>query len=39
MASEMYSDVESCLVEGSGHWLAEEQPKDFVKKILVFLEK
>ena len=39
MASEMYSDVESGLVEGSGHWLAEEQPKDFVKKILVFLEK
>lgn len=39
MASEMYSNVEMGIVEGSGHWLAEENPKDFVRKVLGFVEK
>ena len=39
MASEMYSNVEKEIVEGSGHWLAEENPTDFVKKVLGFVEK
>ena len=39
MASEMYSNVEQGIVEGAGHWLAEENPKDFVKKVLGFVEK
>ena len=39
MAREMYSNVEQAIVEGSGHWLAEENPKDFVKKVLGFVEE
>ena len=39
MASEMYSNVEQGIVEGAGHWLAEENPKVFVKKVLGFVEK
>ena len=39
MASEMYGNVEKGIVEGSGHWLAEENPKDFVRKVLAFVEK
>ena len=39
MASEMYSNVEQGIVEGSGHWLAEENPEGFVKKVLAFVEK
>ncbi|CAD6575782.1 MAG: hypothetical protein ASARMPRED_007465 [Alectoria sarmentosa] len=39
MASEMYSNVEMDIVEGSGHWLAEENPVDFVRKVLGFVEK
>lgn len=39
MASEMYSSVEAGVVEGSGHFIAAENPKDFVKKILEFVEK
>lgn len=39
MASEMYSNVEAGVVEGSGHFIAAENPKDFVKKILEFMEK
>ena len=39
MASEMYSNVENGIVEGSGHFLAEENPTDFVKKVLGFIEK
>ena len=39
MAGEMYSNVERGIVEGSGHWLAEENPGDFVKKVLGFVEK
>ena len=39
MASEMYSNVEQGIVEGAGHWLAEENPQGFVKKVLGFVEK
>ena len=39
MASEMYSNVEQGIVEGSGHWLAEENPEGFVEKVLAFVEK
>ena len=39
MASEFYEDVQRGIVEGSGHWLAEENPEGFVKQILGFIEK
>ncbi len=39
MASEMYNNVERGIVEGSGHWLAEENPQDFVRKVLGFVER
>ena len=38
MANETYSNVKHEVVEGSGHWLAEENPKDLVQKVLTFLE-
>ena len=38
MAGEMYDNVIEGLVEGSGHWIAEENPQDFVKKVLGFIE-
>ena len=39
MAKEMYENVTEGLVENSGHWLAEENPLDFVTKVLKFIEK
>ena len=39
MACEMYDNVEQGIVEGSGHWLAEENPEGFVEKVLAFVEK
>lgn len=39
MAKEMYENVEHGLVENCGHYLAEENPEDFVKKVLGFVEK
>ena len=39
MASEMYNNVEQGIVEGAGHWLAEENPQGFIKKVLGFVEK
>ena len=39
MASEMYDDVEKGVVEGCGHYLAEENPKGFVTKVLDFVEE
>lgn len=36
---EFYENVEVVLVEKSGHWTAEENPKDFVAKVLGFVEK
>ena len=38
MAEEMYADVSKGLVKNSGHWLAEENPEDFVQKVLDFVE-
>ena len=37
LAKEMYEDVKKGLVEGSGHWLAEEHPEDFVRKVMGFI--
>ena len=39
MAKEMYENVEQGLVKNSGHYRAEENPEDFVKKALRFVEK
>ena len=38
MAREMYEDPVEGTVENCGHWLAEENPEDFVKKVLGFIE-
>ena len=37
MAEEMYENPTEGTVEGSGHWLAEENPDNFVKKVLEFV--
>lgn len=37
MAEEMYANVEYGLVANSGHYIAEENPEDFVKKVLSFV--
>lgn len=39
MVREMYEDVEVAVVENSGHYLAEENPDNFVKKVLAFVAK
>ena len=39
MAREYYEDVTVGTVEGSGHWIAEEQPEGFVKEVLGFIGK
>ena len=38
MAEEVYGDVVEGVVEGSGHWIAEEQPEIFTRKVLGFIE-
>lgn len=38
MANKVYGNVEKGIVEGSGHWLAEN-PKSLVKNVLDFVEK
>ena len=38
MANEMYNNVKHEVIQGSGDWLAEENPKDFVQKVLAFVE-
>ncbi|KAG8529884.1 uncharacterized protein KY384_005365 [Bacidia gigantensis] len=38
MAEEVFENVTPGFVEGSGHWIAEENPEDFVKKVLAFIE-
>jgi pimeloyl-ACP methyl ester carboxylesterase len=38
MAREMYENVQHGTVENSGHFLAEENPEDFVRKVLRFIE-
>ena len=37
MVKEMYEDVSVATVDHSGHWCAEENPNDFVKKVLSFV--
>ncbi|KAK4690886.1 hypothetical protein P7C71_g6003, partial [Lecanoromycetidae sp. Uapishka_2] len=39
MAEEFYEKPEMIVIEGSGHFLAEENPDQFVKKVLEFVEK
>lgn len=39
MVEEMYADVSVATVDGSGHWCAEENPEDFVRKVLAFVER
>ncbi len=39
MVGEVYEDFEIQTVEASGHWVAEENPEDFVKKVLAFVDK
>ena len=36
---EMYEEVQIGNVEGSGHWCAEENPKDFVDKVVSFVDQ
>jgi len=36
---EFYESVEVVTVDGSGHWTAEENPGDFVKKVVGFVGK
>ena len=38
MGREMDADLVVEMVEGSGHWIAEENPEGFVKKVLGFIE-
>ncbi|MCJ1454024.1 hypothetical protein MMC28_004374 [Mycoblastus sanguinarius] len=39
MAKEYYSDVQKGIVEGSGHYLAEENPEGFIREVLGFIER
>ena len=41
MASEYYEQgvFKRGIIEGSGHWLAEENPEAFVREVLKFVEK
>lgn len=39
MVKEMYTTASSATVEKSGHWCAEENPEDFIKKVLDFIRK
>ncbi|KAI9696730.1 MAG: hypothetical protein M1836_005092 [Candelina mexicana] len=39
MVREVYEDFEVGTVEDSGHWVAEENPEDFVRKVLKFVGK
>lgn len=38
MGAEFYEDTRHVTVEGSGHWIAEEQPEGFVMNVLEFIE-
>lgn len=38
MAREMYADVEEGIMQGSGHYLVEENREDYVLKVLGFVE-
>ena len=38
MANEVYEKPQGARVEGSGHWIAEENPEGFVKAVVEFIE-
>ncbi|KAL8685442.1 MAG: hypothetical protein Q9224_005816, partial [Gallowayella concinna] len=38
MAKEVDEQVVAAEVDGAGHWIAEENPEDFVKKVLGFIK-
>ncbi|KAL8653948.1 MAG: hypothetical protein Q9226_003638 [Calogaya cf. arnoldii] len=38
MAKRVNEDVVQGVVEGAGHWIAEEQPEVFTRKVLAFIE-
>lgn len=38
MGAEFYEDTRHVAVEGSGHWIAEEQPARFSEEVLGFIE-
>ncbi|PWN87669.1 alpha/beta-hydrolase [Acaromyces ingoldii] len=38
MGAEFYTSPKTALVEGSGHYLAEENPADFVAKLVAFFK-
>ncbi|KAI9687504.1 MAG: hypothetical protein M1822_002114 [Bathelium mastoideum] len=39
MVEEMYENVEVAEIERSGHYVAEENPEDFARKVIAFVEK
>ncbi|EKG21383.1 Alpha/beta hydrolase fold-1 [Macrophomina phaseolina MS6] len=39
MLGEVYEDVETALVEEAAHYIAEENPEDFVRQVLAFVER
>lgn len=39
MVNAMYENVEVAVVKDSGHYIAEENPQDFVQKVLAFVGK
>ena len=38
MGGEFYEGVKVATVAAAGHWIAEENPEDFVKQVLTFVE-
>ncbi|KAF2835122.1 alpha/beta-hydrolase [Patellaria atrata CBS 101060] len=39
MAEEVHENIEVACVEEAGHWIAEENPAEFVGKVLAFVRK
>ena len=39
MCDEYYESASFELVEGAGHWIAEEKPAEFVQKVLSWVGK
>lgn len=39
MLDEMYENVETALVCDSAHYIAEENPEDFIRQVLAFVER
>lgn len=38
-ARESFEDTEAGVIESSGHWVAEENPRDLAAKVLEFIGK